>query len=175
MEAGTPGENHQKLAEGLGVWAGKTTMWMAPGTEPMHSECTATATPMMDGRFVKLEMTGEMPGMGPFNGFGIYGYDNVSQKFQSTWVDNCGTGMMVGTGQLSSDGKTYTWNFAYHCPITKKPTTLREVERITGKDTKTLEMYGTDPKSGKEYKMMEIALTRKSSPAAASAATADTR
>ena len=129
--------------------------------EPAKSESTATITPMFDGRFIKCEMSGEMPGMGPYNGFALYGFDNVSQEFVSTWVDNCGTGMAVGTGQLSSDGKTLTWNFTYNCPMTKKPAALREVETITGPNSKTLEMYATDPKSGKEFKMMEIVLTRK--------------
>jgi hypothetical protein len=160
MEAGTPGPMHAHLAESIGVWKGKTTMWMAPGAEPIKSECTSTITAMMDGRFIKCETAGDMPGMGPFNGFGLYGFDNVSEKFQSTWIDNCGTGMMVGTGELSSDGDTLTWTYTYNCPITKKPVKMREVDRRTGKDTSTLEMYNTDPKSGKEYKMMEIALTR---------------
>ena len=39
---------------------------------------------------------------------------------------------------------------------------MRQVEKTTGPDTKTLEMFGPDPKSGKEYKMMTIELTRKS-------------
>ena len=161
MMAGTPGEMHKWLAKGTGVWQGKNTMWMAPNTEPMKSECVATVTPMLDGRFVKCETAGDMPGMGPFNGFGLYGFDNVTQKFQSTWVDNCSTTILQGTGDLSSDGKVMTWNYNYTCPITKKPVTMREVETITGPDTKTLEMYGTDPKSGNEFKMMEIAFTRK--------------
>lgn len=161
MEAGAPGENHEYLVQDAGVWKGKTKMWMTPDmTEPMTSECTSTVTPMMDGRFVRCEITGDMPGMGVFNGFGLYGFDNVQQKFQSTWIDNCGTGMMTGTGELSSDGKTLTWTFNYHCPITKKATVMREVERRTGANSKTLEMWGTDPKSGKEFKMMEIAFTR---------------
>ena len=160
VEAGTPGENHAKLAECIGTWQGKNKMWMAPGTEPMMSESTTTISSMMDGRFTKCEVAGEIPGMGPFNGFGIYGYDNVSKKYQSTWIDNCGTAIMTGTGELSSDGKTMTWNYNYTCPITKKATTMREVDRTTGKDTKTMEMYTIDPKSGKEYKMMEVAMTR---------------
>jgi hypothetical protein len=161
MTAGIPGKMHDHLAKSVGVWQGKNTLWMFPGAPPMKTESTATLTPMLDGRFVKCEMSGEMPGMGPYNGFALYGFDNVSQKFVSTWVDNCGTGMAHGTGELSSDGKTLTWTFSYNCPINKKPTTLREVETITGPDSKTLEMYGLDPKSGKEFKMMEIALTRK--------------
>jgi hypothetical protein len=160
MEAATPGEMHAFLAESIGTWTGKSKMWMAPGVPPMESECTSKITALLDGRFTKCEIEGEMPGMGPFHGFGIYGYDNVGKKFQSTWIDNCGTGMMQGTGELSSDEQTLTWKFTYNCPITKKPTTMREIERNTGKNTKTLEMHGIDPKSGKEFKMMEIAFTR---------------
>ncbi|MGH7177563.1 MAG: DUF1579 domain-containing protein [Tepidisphaeraceae bacterium] len=161
MMAATPGPMHQQLAKNIGVWQGKNTMWMAPGTEPMKSDCVTTNAPIMDGRFLRSETTGDMPGMGPFTGFAVYGFDNVSKKFQSTWIDNMGTGMMVGTGELSSDGRILTWNFTYNCPIAKKAVTMREIETITGPDTKLLEMWSTDPKSGKEYKMMEIAYTRK--------------
>lgn len=165
--AATPGPMHEFLAKGVGVWSGKSTMWMMPGSEPVKSECTSTTTSMFDGRFVRVEMAGEIPGMGPFNGFGVYGYDNTAETFQSTWIDNCGTGMMVGTGQLSSDGKSLSWVFNYTCPITKKNAVMREIERVTGENTRTLEMFNTDPKSGKEYKMMEIAFTRTPSTAPA--------
>lgn len=161
MDAAAPGKMHQYLASAVGTWHGKNKMWMAPDTDPMNSEGVSTFTPMMDGRFVKCEMSGEMPGMGPFNGFAIYGFDNVSQKFQCTWVDNMGTGMMTGTGELSSDGKTLTWSFNYNCPVTKKPITMREIETMTGPNSKTVEMFGIEPKSGKEFKMMEMAMTRK--------------
>jgi hypothetical protein len=161
MMAAMPGKKHEILAEGAGEWRGKTSMWMAPNSEPMQSECTSTAKPVMDGRFLRVEVEGEMPGMGPYNGVGVYGFDNVSQKFVSTWFDNQSTGIMYGEGELSDDGKTMTWNYKYNCPITKKPTPLREVETITGPNTKTLEMFGTEPKSGEEFKMMEIEFTKK--------------
>jgi len=106
-------------------------------------------------------MAGVMPGMGPYNGFAIYGFDNVAQKFQGTWIDNCGTGMAIGTGELSSDGKKLTWNYTYTCPIAKKSATMREIETITSPTTKTLETWSTDPKSGKEFKMMVIEFTKK--------------
>lgn len=160
MEAATPGPKHAYLAEGTGVWAGKATSWMGPGAEPVKSECKSTVTSMMDGRFTRAEIAGDMPGMGPFRGFGIYGFDNVSQTFQCTWIDNFGTGMAIGTGELSPDGKTMTWKFTYNCPLTKKPTVMREIEKRTGKDTATLEVFVIDPTSGKEFKSMEIALTR---------------
>ncbi len=161
IEAGIPGEMHEHLAERVGVWNGECTMWMYPGAEPMTSTCTYTISPMMDGRFVKGELSGEMPGMGPYNGFGITGFDNVSEKFQGTWIDNHGTGMMIGTGELSADGKTLEWEFKYNCPVTKKPVVMREIERYTGKDAMTLEMHGVMPGSDEEFKMMEIKFTRK--------------
>ena len=161
ITAGTPGAMHEFLARGAGKWQGKNSMWMYPGAQPMTSECTSTVTPVMDGRYVRVEIAGEMPGMGPFTGFGIYGFDNVSQKFVSSWIDNMSTGIMNGTGELSPDGKVLTWNFSYHCPIAKKQVTMREVETITGPTTKTLEMFGADPKSGKEFQMMKIEFTKK--------------
>jgi hypothetical protein len=161
MLAGTPGKSQQRLVAEAGEWAGKTTMWMMPDSPPVTSECSATITPIMDGRFTLTEMNGEMPGMGPYIGQGLQGYDNVSQKFVSTWIDNHSTGIMNGEGKLSADGKTLTWTFTFNCPLTQKPATMRQVETLTGSKTKTLIMYNTDPKSGKEYKMMNVELTKK--------------
>jgi hypothetical protein len=158
--AGTPGKMHEHLAQGVGTWHGKTQMWMAPDTDPISGTCTSTSTTIMDGRFTKCEMTGECPAMGPYSGLGISGFDNVAQKFASTWIDNHGSGIMVGEGELSSDGKVLTWEFKTNCPITKKPAVMREIETITGPNTKTLEMFGTDPKSGREFKMMHIELVK---------------
>ena len=158
--AATPGPMHKHLASMAGTWTGQNKCWMAPGVEPIVSQCTATYASVMDGRFVKCDVTGDMPGFGAFNGFGAYGYDNVGQKFQSTWFDNMGTGMMVGTGELSPDGKTMTWTYNFNCPIAKKQITVRQVEKETGEGTRTMEMFGPD-KTGKEFKTMEITFTRK--------------
>jgi hypothetical protein len=161
MLAATPGKEHQHLTQAVGVWQGKNTMWMGPDTEPITSESTSTATAIMDGRFVKTEMKGEMPGMGPYHGLRIDGFDNVSQKFVSTWIDNFGTGIANGEGELAGDGKTMKWEYTFNCPLTKKPTTMREVETVTGANTKTVETFMKDPKTGQEYKMMRIELTKK--------------
>ena len=161
IQAATPGKEHEYLASEAGVWKGKTTMYM-PGSEPMTSECVSTVTPIMDGRYIKCEIKGDMPGMGPFEGLGLYGFDNVSKKYVSSWIDNHGTGMMTGTGELSDNGKVMTWNYDFHCPVTKKAAIMREVETVTGPNTKRLEMFGPDPKTGKETKMMTIEFTKKS-------------
>jgi hypothetical protein len=160
MAAGAPGEMHAKLADGIGTWHGKTTMWMTPDAEPITSDGTSVVTPILGGRFIKVDMSGDCPGMGPWSGTGIFGYDNVAEKFQAIWISDHATGMMVGDGEMSSDGKTFTWEYTGTCPIAKGPISVRDVETITGPNTKTIESFSTDPKTGQEFKMMSIELSR---------------
>lgn len=161
MAAATPGEMHKHLAKSVGTWTGKTKMWFFPDSPVTESTCSVTVTSVMDGRYVKIDWTGETPGMGPFVGQGINGYDNAIGQFVSSWIDNWGTGIATGTGELAADGKTMTWSLTHNCPLTKKPLPMRQIETITGENTKTLVMFATEPKSGKEFKMMEVELTRK--------------
>lgn len=160
MAAGTPGEMHEKLAAGVGTWHGKTTMWMTPDADPIISEGTSVVTPILGGRFIKVDMSGNCPSTGPWSGTGIFGYDNVSKKFQAIWISDHSTGMMVGDGEMSSDGKTFTWDYTGNCPIANGPVSVRDVETITGPNSKTIESYCTDPKTGEEFKMMSIELSR---------------
>lgn len=162
MAAATPGEMHAYLTQDAGTWKGTSKMWMAPGTDPMTTECTSVVTPLLDGRFVTVQYKSDMGDMGPFEGYGIYGYDNVLEKFQGTWVDSMGTTMAFGVGELNSANDKLTWKFAYTCPITEKPTTMREIETRTGKDAKKLEIFVLNPKTGEEYKAVEIDMKRTS-------------
>jgi len=160
VDAATPGKMHEVLAKEAGTWQGKHQCWMPGSTEPMPGESTTTITPILDGRFTRIDVTGKMA-MGPYTAVGFYGYDNVVQKFVCTWVDSMGTGMMQGEGELSPDGKQITWKFTYNCPITKKPAVMRQIETVGDAKTKTLDMYGADPKTGKEFHMMKIEMTKK--------------
>jgi len=159
--AGTPGKMQEFLAQGKGEWSGKNKMWMYPGAEPMSSDMTSTCTSLMDGRYSRVEVKGDMPGAGPFHGIGVYGYDNVSKKFVSSWIDNHSTGIMQGTGELSKDQKVLTWTCTHSCPVTEKPTVMKQVETFAGDNERKMEFWGIEPKSGKEFKMMEIVMTRK--------------
>jgi len=161
MAASTPGKIHQQLAKGAGDWQGRQTMWMYDGADPVQNEVASRVTPIMDGRYLKIEFSGQTPNMGPFTGFGLTGYDNVSGKVVSTWIDNWSTGIMYGLGEISDDGKTITTKMSHNCPINKKPVVIRQIETLTSPNTKTLEMFSTDPKTGREFKMLSIELSRK--------------
>jgi hypothetical protein len=161
IKAGTPGEGQARLMKDVGTWVGKSTFWMAPGMDPVVGEVTAEYAPVMDGRYVRCEMSGECPAMGPFQGLALFGFDNVSKKFVASMIDNHSTGIMQGEGELSKDGKTLNWEYVANCPRVQKPVTLRQVETATSPTTKTLEMFAEDPKSGDEFKMMSIEFTKK--------------
>lgn len=161
MMAGTPGEQHKALAWHAGNWEGKNTMWMMPDSDPVTVDTKSTVTSIMDGRYLKIEMQGEMPGMGPYAGFGLLGFDNLSGKYVANWIDNHSTTIMNGTGSMSPDGKVLTIEYGYTCPVTKKPATMREVQTVTGPNTKTFEMFTAEPKSGKVYRVMKVEWTKK--------------
>ena len=167
-EAATIGPEHERLAKSVGTWKGQVTMYMpVPGMDPMKSECITTITPRMDGRFFECQTKGDMGEMGLFEGGGVVGYDNVAKQYQTVWFDSMGTGMAIGTGELSSDGATMTLTLTYNCPVKKAPVQMRQVERVTGPDTMTLEVHAENPLSGEPMKMMEISYKREKAQVAA--------
>jgi hypothetical protein len=161
MMAGEPGDQHKFLAKLVGTWNAETKMWMGPGSDPMTSQGTWTMTSMYDGRYIKTDVDGDVPGMGKFVGMGITGFDNVSQEFVGSWIDSHSSGILPGKAKLSADNKTMEWTYAYNCPLTKKASTFRHIEHFKGDNAMTVEMFGIDPKSNKEYKMMHVELTKK--------------
>ncbi len=162
MEYGTPGPMHQLLASWNGTWVGETSMWDFDGdTSVTKSTGTAVNTMILGGKYQMSKHSGDMMGM-PFEGQTIMGYDNATKQFSSTWVDNFSTGLMNFTGQWDEASKTLSLSGSY--PDICRPgkeCKMREVFKVVDDNTHHMEMYGPDPKTGKEYKMMEIKMTRK--------------
>ncbi len=157
-KAATPGPNHKLLASMAGEWTIVNRMWMDPGAPPTESKGTASYEMMMGGRYLHGHYKGVMMGM-PFEGVGVTGYDNVSQKFQALWIDNFGTGIMYMTGTYDPNAKALTFVTDMDDPM--QPGTkvgIREVIRLLSPDQRVMEMYQN--RSGKEMKMMEITYTR---------------
>jgi hypothetical protein len=161
IEYGTPGKMHEMLASWNGTWNGETTIWPAAGAPPMKSTGTAVNSMALGGRYQMSKHSGNMMGM-PFEGIAITAYDNAQKKFVSSWIDNMSTGIMNMTGTW--DETTKSMNMSGTMPDICRPgkeCTFREVFTIVDENTQNMEMYGPDPATGKEYKMMEIKMTRK--------------
>jgi hypothetical protein len=161
MEYGTPGPMHQMLASSNGTWTGDMTMWQYDGAAPEKMVGTAVNSMILGGRYQESIHTGNMMGM-PFEGRSLLAYDNAQKKFVSTWIDNWSTGFMTMSGTWDEATKSMTMTGTM--PDINRPgkeCSFKEKFTIIDDNTQHMEMWGPDPKTGKEYKMMEIRMTRK--------------
>ncbi|MCB0443113.1 MAG: DUF1579 domain-containing protein [Flavobacterium sp.] len=155
----TPGEPHKMLALESGAWNEEMTMWMEPGAEPMKNTMTADSKMIYGDRYQETIHKGEFMGM-PFEGKSTLAYNQASQMYTSTWIDNMSTGIMVMSGKYDEATKTINFSGTTVDPVTKKDKAVRETYTIIDDNTRKMEMFDIDF-SGKEYKSMEIIMTRK--------------
>lgn len=155
---GTPGEPHKLFANLAGSWTTTTKEWMEPGKPPTESTGTAEMKMLLDGRFLYQEYHAQMMGQ-PFSGIGIDGYDNLTKKYVTAWIDSMGTGIFFMEGTASPDGKAITLRGSHPEPGGGKMT-HRAVWKIVDANNQIFEMYGAHGKE-KEMKFLEITYTRK--------------
>ncbi len=166
MELSKLNENHKLLASLAGTWAYTVKMWIAPGAPPSESKGMAVRKPIMNGRYFTMDVSGKMQMPGPdgkmkdmeFKGTSIEGYDNVKQKFVSTWADNMGTGIMMSEGTYDPATKMFTYTGEMEMMPGMK-SKVREVVKIIDPKHHTFEFY--EDRGGQEAKTMEIGYTRK--------------
>lgn len=132
---------------------------MSPGAPPTQAESECTNKMILGDRYQESVHTGMMMGM-PFEGRSVVGYDNAKKMFQSTWVDNMGSGIMFLEGKYNEQTKTINLKGTEVDAMTGKTESVRETMKFIDDKTQMMEMYMT--KDGKEYKNMEIKFTKKS-------------
>jgi Protein of unknown function (DUF1579) len=169
MEMAKLNENHKLLTSLDGKWNYTVKMWMNgdPSSKPDVSHGSATRESIMGGRYVVMDVHGNMEMPGPdgkmqkmeFKGRGTEGYDNVQKKFVATWLDNMGTGIMMSEGTYDEASKTFTFTGQYE-PMPGMVQKIRETLKLTDKDHMTMEWF--EDRGGKEVKTMEINYTRSS-------------
>jgi hypothetical protein len=159
QKAMTPGEGQKKLAPMVGTFDAKVRTWMDPSQPPEDTVGTSVNTWALGDRYVQVKFDGVFMGE-TFTGLGYTGYDNVSKKYMSSWMDTASTGMMLSTGTMDAAGKVLTMKATMSDPMTGKTSTSDEKVTIADNDHHTMEMW-TKAANGKNFKMMEIQYTRK--------------
>jgi len=156
MKTASPGPQHQAIAKAMsGTWKTTTKSWMGP--EPTITEGKSVLAPILGGRFVQEQHVGTLFG-GPFEGVGLYGYDNAKKAYTNVWMDSFSTGIILSTGTMDASGKVLTLHGSYDDPMTGKEQTMRLVSKQVDDNTRLLEMYGEY--DGKEMKMSEVTYKR---------------
>lgn len=155
----TPGDMHKMLAKDDGEWTGDITMWMEPGKEPTKSTGTMINKMIMGGRYQESTVSGQMMGQ-PMEGKGITAYNNSSKQFETTWIDNMGTGIMKLTGTYDPATKSITYTGTQLDPMMNKEVSIKQVLKFIDDKHQVMEMYMPGP-DGKNYKGMEIKFTKK--------------
>ena len=155
----TPGDMHKVLAQTEGEWTTEGKMWMDPKSEPMISKGECTYKMVLGGRYQETQFKGDMMGQ-QFEGKGVMAYDNYKKQFESTWIDNMGSGIMKTEGNYDPATKTFTMTGKLIDPMTSKECTVRETLKIVDDDTHVMTMYNTVG-SQPEFKTMELTFKRK--------------
>jgi Protein of unknown function (DUF1579) len=168
MELSKIGENHKLLSTLDGNWDYTIKFWMNPdpNAKPQESKGTATRKSIMGGRYVMMDVSGnmQMPGEDgkmktmQFKGMGMEGYDNVKKKFVASWIDNMGTGIEFSEGTYDPATKSFTYTSEME-PVPGMKTQVREVIKVADNNHMSLEWY--ENQGGQEKKTMEINYTKK--------------
>jgi len=154
------GPEHAALAQMVGIWDVKASMWMTPDAPPEVTPATATCTSLFGGKWIRQEYQGVMMGQ-PFSGIGMNGYDTVAKRYVSTWCDNFSTMMTTMSGSSTDGGKTITYTSELaHCPMTGGPVAYRYVLVHESPMRMVFTMFQT-PKGGVEQKSMELIYSRR--------------
>lgn len=155
----TPGEMHQVLAKTDGVWNEELTMWGTPDATPMKMSATCENKMIMGGRYQEARHSGNFNNM-PFEGYSLMGYDNIKKVFETTWIDNMGTGTIHMEGTYDTVTRTVNLQGKEIDPMSGNEINIRQTIRFVDDNNQLVQMFATQ--NGQEYKTMEIKLTRKS-------------
>jgi hypothetical protein len=150
--AAAPGPMHDKLKSLEGHWKASVKGFMPES----QNEGEADFRMVLGGRYLVEDFKGTYNNA-PYNGQGLFGYDNMHKKFFMTWIDDMSTAMMTGTGGVDEAGKAITCTGTID-GMDGKPMKYRSVITFVDDNTHKYEMYAT--MKDKEMKWIEITYTR---------------
>ncbi len=151
MELATPGPEHAELAKKVGAWEQQYKMKWDPNAPWMDAAGTSEATSVLGGRFIMEKIKSEMPGMGPFEGLQLFGFDKMSGEYISLWADSMSTWWVESRGKENPDG-TIEMKGTMKDVMGQRP--FRMVIKPKGETENDIEMYDTI--MGKEVLVMQI-------------------
>lgn len=155
MEGMTPGTEHEFLQKMEGEWTCISTSYLEDGKTEV-TEGKATKKMILGGRYLE-EVLNSASLTSPFSGKNIFAYDNLTKKFRTFWIDNMGTGFMVGEG--AREGNLITIIATYPDILGGPDQKYKIIYRAESDKKHSLEMYMISI-DGQDVKQMEIVYNR---------------
>ncbi len=145
VQSMTPGPQHEAMAELAGQWRVTVRVWLDPSAEPQVSEGRADRAMILGRRMMEERFSGTFEGE-PYEGLGHSGYDNVTGRYWSTWMDNMSTGVAVFHGDFV--GETLVFEGEVPNPMAGGLIPMRIESRMDGPDREINEFYQPPPGAG---------------------------
>lgn len=161
IEAATPGPVHAQLMKLAGEYTVTMNFFSDPRAEPVASAGTATLKPILGGRFLEEENSGDSFGQ-PYSGERIYGYNKGSKQYEAIWIYTGSTAFLVLNGTSDDDGKTVRYSGAFLGPD-GKPQELHVTFKQVDDDHFVVRMMGSGPADSAP--VVETTYTRKAAAA----------
>ncbi len=169
MDAMTPGKHHAALEPLVGSWNTVTRMWMGgPGSPSTDTKGTSEVKWVLGKRFLMEEHKGEMlmpDETGavkpiPYEGIGLFGYDNIRNLYIGTWASSAGTHLQMMSGSGGATGQVLRMYGEMDEPMLDVYGRMVKFEnRIVDKDKHVFSIY--DLHAADDYKVIEIEYTRR--------------
>lgn len=159
MDASTPGEFHKQLENLIGEFDAVVKIWETPDSEPMNFTGTIKREWILDGKFIK-ETVKAQSDMGPFEGVGYIGYNNIDGQYESIWMDSMSTAITSGSGSFNPDKKELFMMSKSRNPFTHKLiTNWNKIE--LGNSSRQIATGWEITVDGRDFKNFEAVFERK--------------
>lgn len=155
--AATPGEHHRLLDRFVGTFDAEVSYWMDPAAPPQVSHGTMVNEWILDGHHLKESYSGDMMGE-PFEGLGLWSYDNAAKTYRGLWTDSMSTGWSIAAGYANDGGKSFTMHATDTDPMTGEPMHSEDTIEVVDENTHKMTRMGI--MGDQRVKMMEIVYTR---------------
>ena len=123
-KAGMVGLQHQRLAELVGTWKVTQSFWTSGNPTPKIDTGSAIYAMVLGGRHLRQDLQIDSPDKA-FEALGYIGYDNMSGRYYSSWMDINFTGMIIAYGDYVDTSHTYTFMGTLPGPAASEAVPLR--------------------------------------------------
>jgi len=155
MEMAAPGEEHKAMKTWVGEWRAEVKMRMSPDAEWETYQGKARIMSTLGGRFVIEKFEADMGAMfGKMEGLLVFGYNNLTKQYESSWRDTWSTWASTATGFQNEKGM-YEMSGQMKDVVPPEGRPTHYTTGMVDEDHMVMHMYDTIPPQG-DVKVMQI-------------------